>query len=167
MNRGFTTMIAKSKVSFCNESMQRRYDQKKDVKAGAVWSQCWLCFLIVKILCITSVLLKGRLCDAIKGKLPQLRKNSVSPDNASAHASNLQQYFAEHKVVELRQPPYRPDIAFYDFWPFSRLKMVFKGHGFNHVQTIGINATGGLEAIPSTKHQECFQKLSGHWQHVP
>ena len=45
-------------------------------------------------------------------------------DNAPAHSSNLvQQFLAKHKIVQLRQPPYCPDIAPCDFWMFPKLEM--------------------------------------------
>ena len=60
-------------------------------------------------------------------------------DNAPAHSSNLvQQFLAEHKVVQLRQPPYRPDIAHCDFWMFPKLKMALNGKRFDDTRWFGV-----------------------------
>ena len=49
-------------------------------------------------------------------------------DNAPAYKSNLrQQLLPKHKIVQLRQPPYSPDIAPCDFWMFPKLEMALKG----------------------------------------
>ncbi|KAG5316739.1 SETMR methyltransferase, partial [Acromyrmex insinuator] len=84
-------------------------------------------------------------------------------DNAPAHASNLVlQYLSKHSVVQLRQPPYSPDVAPCDFWLFPRLKMPLKGHRFDDKKTVETNATNALKAIPITDFQDCF----GKWKHT-
>ena len=48
-------------------------------------------------------------------------------DNAPAHSSNLmQQFLSKHSMALLRQPPYSPDIAPWDFWLFLKLKKPLK-----------------------------------------
>ncbi|EFN86118.1 hypothetical protein EAI_13586, partial [Harpegnathos saltator] len=43
--------------------------------------------------------------------------------NASAHSFHLiQEFLTKHGIVQLRQPPYSPDVAPCDFWLFSKLK---------------------------------------------
>ncbi|GFV81724.1 histone-lysine n-methyltransferase setmar-like protein [Trichonephila clavipes] len=79
-----------------------------------------------------------------------------------AHTLNfVQQYLSKHSIVQLRQPPYSPDIAPCDFWLFPRLKMPLKGHRFDNKQTVETNATNALKAISKTDFQECFNK----WKH--
>ena len=74
-----------------------------------------------------------RLHDAVKRKRPRFWSRGgwlFHHDNAPAHSSNLvQQFLAKHKIVQLRQPPYSPDIAPCDFRMFPKLKMVLKGYG--------------------------------------
>ncbi|GFT43122.1 histone-lysine n-methyltransferase setmar-like protein [Trichonephila clavipes] len=98
-------------------------------------------------------------------KRPQLWESGdwlLHHDNAPAHTSNLvQQYLSKHSIVQLRQPPYSPDIAPCDFWLFPRLKMPLKGHRFDNKQTVETNATNALKAISKTDFQECFNK----WKH--
>ena len=72
-------------------------------------------------------------------------------DNAPAHSSNLvQQFLAKHKIVQLRQPSYSPDITPCDFWMFPKLKMALKGKRFDDIETIQSNATHELKAIPKS-----------------
>ena len=58
----------------------------------------------------------------------------------------VQQFLAKHKIAQLRQPPYSPDIASCDFWMFSKLKMALKGKRFDDIETIQSNATRELKA---------------------
>lgn len=106
-----------------------------------------------------------RLHDAIRRKRPHFWQTGdwlLHHDNAPAHASNLvQQYLSKHSVVQLRQPPYSPDVAPCDFWLFPRLKMPLKGHRFDDKKTVETNATNALKAIPITDFQDCF----GKWKH--
>ena len=56
-------------------------------------------------------------------------------DNAPAPSSNLlQQFLAKHKIVQLRQPLYSPDIAPCDFWMFPKLKIALKGKRFDDIE---------------------------------
>ena len=73
---------------------------------------------------------------------------------------------AKHKIVQLRQPPYSPDIAPCDFWMFPKLKMVLKGKRFNNIETIQSNATRELKAIPKNEFQDCFEKWKHRWNRV-
>ena len=86
-----------------------------------------------------------RLRDAVRRKGPRFWSSGdwfLHHDNAPAHSSNLvQQFLAKHKIVQLRQPPYNPDIAPCDFWMFPKLKMAFKGKRFDYIETIQNNAT--------------------------
>ena len=76
-----------------------------------------------------------RLRDAVRKKRPHFWSSSDSllhHDNAPAHSSNLvQQFLAKQKIVQLRQPPYCPDILI-----FPKLKMALKGKRFDEIETI-------------------------------
>ena len=82
----------------------------------------------------------------------------IHHDNAPAHSSNLvQQFLAKHEIVQLRQPPYSPDIAPCDFSMFPKLKMALKRKRFNDIETIQSNATRELKAIPKSAFENCFK----------
>ena len=95
-----------------------------------------------------------RLRDAVRRNRPRFWSSGdwlLHHNNAPAHSSNLvQQFWAKQKIVQLRQPPYSPDIAPCDFWMFPKLKMVFKGKRFDDIETIQSNATRELKAIPKS-----------------
>ena len=81
-----------------------------------------------------------RLRDAVRRKRPRFWSSGdwlLHHDNAPTHPSKLvQQFLAEYKVVQLRQPPYSPDIALCDFWMFPKLNMALKGKRFDDIKTI-------------------------------
>ena len=131
-------------------SVQTSHCQKKHVKVGAMSSQCWLFFfdcegvvqyqLAPRRQTINKeyyVKVLKRLRDAVRIKRPHFWSSGdwlVHHDNAAAQSSNLvQQFLAKHKVVQLRQPPYSPDMAPCDFWMFPKLKMALKRKRFDDV----------------------------------
>ena len=74
-----------------------------------------------------------RLRDAVRRKRPRFWSSGdwlLHHDNAPVHSSKLvQQFLANHKIVQLRQPPYSPNIAPCDVWMFPKLKMAPKESG--------------------------------------
>ena len=94
-----------------------------------------------------------RLRDAVRRKRPRFWSRGdwlLHHDNAPAHSSNLvQQFLAKRKIVQLRQPPYNPDIAPCDFWMFPKFEMALKGNRFDDIETIQSNATRELKALAS------------------
>ena len=96
-----------------------------------------------------------RLRDAVRRKRPRFWSSGdwlLHHDNAPAHTSNLvQQFLAKHKIVQLRQPSYSPDIAPCDFWISPKLKMAFKGKRFDDIETIQSNATRKIKVIPKCR----------------
>ena len=90
-----------------------------------------------------------RLRDAVRTKRPRFWTSGdwlLHHDNALAHSLNLvQQFSAKHKIVQLRQPPYSPDIAPCDFCILPKLKMALKGRRFDEIETIQSNATRELK----------------------
>ena len=101
-----------------------------------------------------------RLHDAVRRKRPRFWSSGdwlFHHDNAPANSSNVvQQFLAKHKILQLRQPPYSPDIAPCDLWMFPKLKMALKEKRFDDVQTIQSNATCELKAIPKSAFEDCF-----------
>ena len=81
-----------------------------------------------------------RLRDAVRRKRLRLWSSGdwfLHHDNTTAHSSNLlQQFLVKHKILQLRQPPYSPDIASCDFWMFPKLKMALKEKWFDDIETI-------------------------------
>ena len=104
--------------------------------------------------CCTGVL--KRLRDAVRRKRRHFWASGdwlFHHDNAPAHSSNpVQQFLAKHKITQLRQSLYSPDVAPCDFWLFPRLKIPLKGHRFDDTETIYTNATSALKTIPKTDH---------------
>ena len=111
-----------------------------------------------------------RLRDAVRRKRPLFwlsGERLLHHDNAPVHSSNLvQQFFAKHKIVQLCQPPYSPDIAPGDFWMFSKLKMALKGKRFDDIETIQSNATRELKAILKSAFEDCFKMCKHRWERV-
>ena len=111
-----------------------------------------------------------RLRDAVRRKRPRFWSSGdwlLHHDNAPAHSSNLvQQFLAKHKIVQLRQPPYSPDIAPCDVWMFPKLKMALKGKRFDDVETIQSNASRELKAIPKSAFQDFFKMWKHRWERV-
>jgi hypothetical protein len=60
----------------------------------------------------------------------------------------VQQFLAKHGTAQLQQPPYSPDLAPCDFFPFPRLKKVLKGHQFEATQDMKRNSMKTLLYIP-------------------
>ena len=106
-----------------------------------------------------------RLRDAVSRKRPRFWSSGdwlLHHENAPAPSSNLvQQSLANHKIVQLCQPPYSPDIAPCDFWMFPKLKMALKGKRFDDIETIQSNATRELKAIPKSAFEDYFKM----WKH--
>ena len=61
MNHGFMVKILKLNNNLHSESVQTSHGRKKHVKVGAISSQCWLFFSIVRVLCTTNLLQEVRL----------------------------------------------------------------------------------------------------------
>ena len=79
-------------------------------------------------------------------------------NNAPANSSkNVQQFLAKHKNVQLRHPPYSPDIAPCDFLMYPKLKMALKGKRFDDNEAIQSNATRELKAVPKSAIEDCFK----------
>ncbi|CAK9828015.1 Histone-lysine N-methyltransferase SETMAR [Anthophora retusa] len=72
----------------------------------------------------------------------------------------------KHGIVQIRQPPYSPDLAPCDFWLFPKLKNSLKGRRFQDVEEIKTNTTKQLLAIPKIEYEECFRKWEDRWKKV-
>ena len=105
-----------------------------------------------------------RLRDAERRKRPRFWSSGdwlLHHDNVPAHSSNLvQQFLAKHKIVQLCQPPYSPDIAPCDFWMFPELKMALTGKRFDDIETIQNNAMRQLKAISESTSKDAMVRMT-------
>ena len=68
-----------------------------------------------------------------------------------AHASHLvQSFLVKHKITQVTQLPYSPDLAPCNFWLFPKLKSPLKGKRFQTINEIQENMTGQLMVIGRT-----------------
>jgi histone-lysine N-methyltransferase SETMAR len=66
-------------------------------------------------------------------------------DNAPTHRSVLfKDFLAKIKVTTMEHPPYSPDLAAADFYPFPQLKSALKGRHFCDTTDIIKNVTEKL-----------------------
>ena len=109
-----------------------------------------------------------RLRNAVRCKRPLLHTAGdwlLHHDNAPAHASQLvQQFLAKHRIVQVCQPPYSPDLAPCDFFLFPKVKFALKGSRFDDVDTIKMNATQQLNNVTEEDFQRCFQQWQERWR---
>ena len=92
------------------------------------------------MLCTTNLLQEvrrsvlKRLRDAVRRKRPRFWSSGdwlLHHDNAPAHSSNLvQQFLTKHKILQLRQPPYSPDIQspLFTLPPWGCRGVIFRGN---------------------------------------
>jgi len=81
-------------------------------------------------------------------------------DNAPPHASLLiREFLAKQETIVLPQPPYSPDLAPADFFPFPKLKSTLKGRRFQTVEEIKENSLKDLRAIPQNTFQNWKKTL--------
>jgi len=106
--------------------------------------------------------------NAVRRKRPDLwaaKTWQLHHDNAPAHSSHLSQGFlAKHNIPLIRQAPYSPDIAPWDFWLFPKLKMRLKGTRFESREDIMRNATAQLNINPQEAFQKCFHQWQDRWK---
>ena len=111
-----------------------------------------------------------RLRDAVRRKRPCFWSSGdwvLHHDIAPIHSSNLvQQFLAKHKDVQLRQPPYSPDIAPCDFWMLPKLKIALKRKRFDNIEMIQSDATRELKAILKSAFEDCFKMWKLRWERV-
>jgi hypothetical protein len=70
-------------------------------------------------------------------------------DNALALSSHLiQSFLAKHGIPVVRQAPYSPHMAPYDFWLFPKLKRPLEGSRFDSREDIMRNATKERRSLP-------------------
>ena len=59
----------------------------------------------------------------------------------------MQSFLVKHKITQVTQPPYSPDLVLCDFWLFPKLKSPLKGKRFQTHDEIQEILTGQMMAI--------------------
>ena len=86
-------------------------------------------------------------------------------DNAPTYSSQLiQTFLAKHNIPVVRQAPYSPDMASFDFWLFPHLKKQLKGTRFESRDNIMRNMTAKLYSIRKETFQNCFEQWRNGWE---
>ncbi|KAF7411254.1 hypothetical protein HZH66_000150 [Vespula vulgaris] len=110
-----------------------------------------------------------RLYNAVKLKRPKLWNvgNWIIHHDVPVHTSNLiREFLTKHAIIELRQPPYSPDISPFDYWLFPRLKKALNGSRFNNVIDFKENVTKQLMLISKYEFEESLQHWEKQWKQV-
>jgi hypothetical protein len=69
-----------------------------------------------------------------------------------------QQFLAKHKMAVFPHPPYSPDLAPCDFFPFPKMKFKLKGRRFDTIEEIQVESQRLLATVSEKDLQEAFQK---------
>ena len=86
-------------------------------------------------------------------------------DNAPAHSAHaIKGFLAINNTALVRQPPYYPDLAPFDFWLFPKLKTTLKRTRFQSCKTIMKKTTAELRSIPEEEFKRRFQKWQRRWE---
>jgi len=64
-----------------------------------------------------------------------------------AFEQNEQQILLTKYITVCPHPPYSPDLAPCDFWPFPKVKMTMKGKHFESIQYIDRATTAQLKTL--------------------
>ena len=155
-------------------TIQTSHGPKKHVKVGAMSSQCWLFFSIVRVLCTTNLLQEVR--RSTKNITVKFWKDCIMPweenDRVSRqavtdffttitrqriHRTLCSNFWRNTRLYSFASQPYSPNIAPCDFWMFPKFKMALKGRRFDDIETIQSNATRELKAIPKSAFKDCLR----------
>ncbi|PNF22065.1 hypothetical protein B7P43_G09729 [Cryptotermes secundus] len=85
-------------------------------------------------------------------------------DNARPHTAYIvQEFLAKNKMAVVPHPPYSPDLAPCDFFPFPKMKIKMKGRRFDTVQEIQAETQTALNALTKKDLQDAFKKWQKRW----
>ena len=80
-------------------------------------------------------------------------------DNAPAHnALSVKTFLAKHNIPILDHPPYSPDLAPCDFFPFPKVKSALKGTRFESVEAVKEKATEVMYGLTENDLQHCYEQ---------
>jgi histone-lysine N-methyltransferase SETMAR len=88
--------------------------------------------------------------ESVRRKRTQKWKNDWASYRDAAPSRTgmaVQQFLAKKQHSDCAHPPYSPDLAPSDFWPFPSLKMGLRGRRFATVEDIKENADARLRAM--------------------
>ena len=98
-----------------------------------------------------------KLCEESDLTCGQQRIFSFNHDNAPAHSAHvIHAFLAKNSMSLVRQAPYSPDLARYDFWLFPKLKTILKGRRFQSREDIMKKSTEKLESVPEEEFKRCL-----------
>jgi hypothetical protein len=70
-------------------------------------------------------------------------------------ALSIQEFVAKKNIPVLPHPPYSPDIAPCDFYPFRKFKLKLKGNNFGTIENIQKIVTDELHTHTENDFQYC------------
>ena len=73
----------------------------------------------------------------------------------------IRKFLAKKNIPVLPYPPYSPDLAPWDFYLFSKLKLKLKGHNFRTME----NITDELHALTENDFRYCYDQWKKRWNH--
>jgi transposase len=76
---------------------------------------------------------------------------------------SVREFLAKRSISVVPHPPYSPDLAPCEFFPFPILKSTLKGKRFQDVAEIHLNTERKLQAIPKQAYQTCIERWKAGW----
>lgn len=108
-----------------------------------------------------------RLRKAISKKRPDLWADNswfLHHNNATYYSAFvIRDHFAKNSTNIVPQPLFSPDLAPCDFWLFSKLKILLRGHCFECIEEIERESLRALKDIPVEAFSECFEDWQKRW----
>jgi histone-lysine N-methyltransferase SETMAR len=99
----------------------------------------------------------------LRNKRPNLVESGwiLHHDNAPAHGSRVVHEVLQRRQISLLEhPPYSPDLAPCDFWPFPRVKSQLRGQKFESSSAL----QGALQAILKSIARDGLQHVFQEWR---
>jgi predicted acetyltransferase len=66
-------------------------------------------------------------------------------------------------MAVIPHPPYSPDVATCDFFPFPKMKLKLKGRRLDAIEKIQAESQRALDILTEKDFQEAFQKWKRWW----
>ena len=108
-----------------------------------------------------------RLHDDVRRKRPELWQSGewlLHQNNAPTHtALSVRQFLTKNAMTTASHPPYSPDLAPCDFFPFPRMKRDLKQKCVQNVEEVSGKTTEALKAITLQEFQNCFEQWKKRW----
>jgi transposase len=75
----------------------------------------------------------------------------------------MREFLAHNNIITLPRPPYSPDLAPCDFFPFPKMKLQLKGCRFDGVEEIQQESQNALGRLQDQDFQHVFQQWQWRW----